>query len=37
MKQPPTLSTGEPSYFVAASTSGNVSPIFVTRLKLLIA
>src|SRR6187399_3744628 len=30
MKQPPTFSTGEPSYFVAASTPGSVSPTLLT-------
>jgi hypothetical protein len=30
MKQPPIFSTGDPSYFVAASTSGNASPTVLT-------
>jgi len=30
MKQPPTFSTGDPSYFVEDSTSGNVSPTVLT-------
>jgi hypothetical protein len=30
MKQPPSFSTGDPSYFVVASTSGNVSPTYLT-------
>jgi hypothetical protein len=30
MKQPLTLSTGEPSYFVAASTSGRARPTALT-------
>jgi small subunit ribosomal protein S1 len=33
MKQPPTFSTGEPSYLVAASTPGSSSPIDRTRSK----
>lgn len=30
MKQPPTFSTGDPSYFVVASTSGSASPTVLT-------
>ena len=30
MKQPPSFSTGDPSYFVVASTSGSPSPTVVT-------
>jgi hypothetical protein len=30
MKQPPTFSTGEPSYFVAARTSGYAPPRALT-------
>src|SRR6266852_9394874 len=30
MKQPPNLRTGDPSYFVAASTSGSASPTVLT-------
>ena len=33
MKLPPSLSTGDPSYFVAASTSGSASPTVLTMSK----
>ena len=31
MKQPPIFKTGDPSYFVAASTSGSASPTVLTN------
>ena len=33
MKQPPAFRTGDPSYFVAASTSGRASPSSLTVSK----
>src|SRR5713226_8580143 len=33
MKQPQSFSTGDPSYFVVASTSGSVSPTALTLSK----
>src|ERR1700682_1276630 len=36
MKMPSTLSTGDPSYFVAASTSGNASPTVLTISKAAV-
>jgi hypothetical protein len=33
MKQPPTFSTGDPSYLVVASTSGSASPTVLTVSK----
>ena len=33
MKLPPALRTGDPSYFVAASTSGSASPTVLTFSK----
>jgi hypothetical protein len=34
MKLPPTFSIGDPSYFVAASTSGSVRPTALTAAKM---
>lgn len=34
MKLPPTFSTGDPSYFVVASTSGSASPTVLTVSKV---
>ena len=34
MKQPRTFSTGDPSYFVVASTSGSASPTVLTVAKV---
>jgi len=37
MKLPPTFSIGDPSYFVAASTSGSVSPTDLTVSKVSVS
>ena len=37
MKTPRTFSTGDPSYFVSASTCGNVNPTAFTTLKTAAA